>query len=126
MMQCLISCLVFFFLLVLFHIISILQLLNYLIEGCVEMNCLKHLLYHKVWMIDFGFFLYDIRGTGWPRVIRIILTFTTFILLLHPRLLLLSPCHDQDNYFFISLLRSYVMIKRKIINLVITFTTQPP
>ena len=31
------------------------------------------------------------------------LTFTTFISLLHPRLLLPSPCHDQDNYVFISL-----------------------
>ena len=36
---------------------------------------------------------------------NIILTFTTFIFLLHPRLLLPSPCHDQDNSFFISLLR---------------------
>ena len=77
-------------------------------------------------MIDFGFFLQDIRGNSWPRVIRIILTFTTFILLLHPRLLLPSPCHDQDNSFFISLLRSYVIINRKIINLVTTFTTPPP
>ena len=36
---------------------------------------------------------------------NIILTFTTFIFLLHLRLLLPSPCHDQDNSFFISLLR---------------------
>ena len=57
---------------------------------------------------------------------NIILTFTTFIFLLHPRLLLPSPCHDQDNSFFTSLLRSYVMIKRKIINLVTTFTTLRP
>ena len=33
------------------------------------------------------------------------LTFTTFISLLHPRLVLPSPCHDQDNSVFISLLR---------------------
>ena len=44
------------------------------------------------------------------------MTFTAFIFLLHPCLLLASPCHHQDNSFFISLLRSYVMInKRKII-----------
>ena len=55
-----------------------------------------------------------------------ILTFTTFIFLLHSRLLLPSPCHDQDNSFFISLLPSYVMIKRKIISLVTTFTTPQP
>ena len=36
---------------------------------------------------------------------NIILTFTTFIFLLHPRHLLPSPCHDQDNSFFICLLR---------------------
>ena len=54
------------------------------------------------------------------------LTFATFIFLLNPRLLLPSTCHDQDNSFFISLLRSYVMIKRKIINLVTTFTTPRP
>ena len=53
-----------------------------------------------------------------------ILTSTTFIFQLHSRLL--TPCHDQDNYFFISLLRSYIMIKRKIINLVTTFTTPQP
>ena len=55
---------------------------------------------------------------------NIILTFATFIFLLNPRLLLLPlTYHDQDNSFFISLLRSYVMIKRKIINLVTTFST---
>ena len=44
------------------------------------------------------------------------MTFTTFIFLLHPCLLLTSPCHHQDNSFFIFLLHSYVMInKRKII-----------
>ena len=31
---------------------------------------------------------------------NIILTFPTFIFLLHPRLLLPSPCHDQGNSFF--------------------------
>ena len=31
---------------------------------------------------------------------NIILTFTTFIFLLHQRLLLPSPCHDQENSFF--------------------------
>ena len=46
---------------------------------------------------------------------KTILTFTTFIFLLHPRLVLPSPCHDQDNSFFVSLLHSYIMIKRKII-----------
>ena len=43
--------------------------------------------------------------------------------LLHPRLLLPSPCHDQDNYFY------YIYAswsKRKIINLVCTFTTLRP
>ena len=35
---------------------------------------------------------------------NIILTFTTFIFLLHSRLLQPSPYHDQDNSFFISLL----------------------
>ena len=46
---------------------------------------------------------------------KTILTFTTFIFLLHPRLVLPSPCHDQDNSCFVSLLHSYIMIKRKII-----------
>ena len=64
--------------------------------------------------------------TAWFWQKKIILTFTTFIFLLHPRLLLPSPCHDQDNSFFISLLPSYVMIKRKIISLVTTFTTPRP
>ena len=49
-----------------------------------------------------------------------ILTSTTFIFQLNARLLPPLPCHDQDNYFFISLLRSYIMIERKIINLVTT------
>ena len=49
-----------------------------------------------------------------------ILTSTTFIFQLNAHLLPPLPCHDQDNYFFISLLRSYIMIERKIINLVTT------
>ena len=28
------------------------------------------------------------------------MTFTNFLFLLHPRLLLIWPCHDQQNYFF--------------------------
>ena len=38
--------------------------LNYLIEGCVDMNCLKHLPYHQVWIIDLWLFplaVWDIR-----------------------------------------------------------------
>ena len=44
---------------------------------------------------------------------KIILTFTTFIFLLHLRLLLPSPCHNQDNSFFISLLRDTSWSKEK-------------
>ena len=62
---------------------------------------------------------------------KIILTFATFIFLLPNSGLLLpstyaSACHDQDNSFFVSLLRSYVMIKRKIIKLVTSSPTPRP
>ena len=57
--------------------------------------------------------------------------FRHFIFLLPNSRLLLpstnaSTFHDQDNSFFVSLLRSYVMIKRKIISLVTTSTTPRP
>ena len=73
---------------------------------------------------------------------NIILTFTTFIFLLHQRLLLPSPCHDQENSFFhffpmfttlwskekkiICLLRSLrhnLKVKKYFFHLVTTFNT---
>ena len=44
--------------------------LNYWIEGCVEMNCLKHLLYHEVQLTNHQIFLPKTQEeTGWPRVL---------------------------------------------------------
>ena len=80
--------------------------LNYLIEGYIEMNCLKHLLYHRVWMIDLWLFLLGyIGGTRWPRVLAGRKRFRLLLYMekQHPYMSLL---HIFIQLYFSSLLRS--------------------
>ena len=59
------------------------------------------------WKITYFYFITTTTTTfttAWFWQKNIVLTFTTFIFLLHPCLLLPSQCHDQGDSFFISLL----------------------